>query len=309
MSEINFDGAVAIVTGGGRGIGKGHCLELARRGARVVVNDVSPADADAVVAEIEEAGGTAVSSYDSVGIVGGARGIAAKAISAFGTIDALVNNAGIMRNGMIEDVTDEELGEVLDVNLRGSYLVTQACWPTMKEKGFGRIVMTSSAGGLFAMQGEANYAASKGGVYGLCRALSVEGKPHGILVNTLLPMATTSLTASDPVPGHAERYPAWAGEVLKPKRTVEAVSPFVALMLSRGWALTGEAFSVGFGRYARVFVGETAGWIGDEPVAVTAEELAEHLDEIRSLDDFAAPADIYEEIEFIARNFGVERPA
>ena len=167
MTPISFDGQVVIVTGGGRGIGRGHCLDLARRGAAVVVNDMAPEHADAVVDEINGAGGRGVPSYDSVATPEGATAIIATAVDAFGTVDAIVNNAGFMRNGWFEEQTRAMLDAVLDVHVKGAFFVTQAAWPVLREKGYGRIVMTSSAGGLFAMQGEANYAAAKAGLFGL----------------------------------------------------------------------------------------------------------------------------------------------
>ncbi|HEY4279630.1 MAG TPA: SDR family NAD(P)-dependent oxidoreductase [Conexibacter sp.] len=307
--RIDFDGEVAIVTGAGRGIGRGHALELARRGARVVVNDVDRAAADTVVEELLALGAAAVPSYASAATGAGAQALIADALAAFGTLDALVNNAGVMRNGMIEDLSEQQLDAVLDVNLRGVYLVTQAAWPIMREKAYGRVVMTSSAGGMFAMQGESNYAASKGGVYGLAKALASEGAPHGIRVNTILPMAATAMGADDPVPGHRERYPAWVGEALRPRRVVEAVSPLVALLASRDCPVNGEAFAAGFGRFARVFVGETRGWAGEDPHTVSAEDVLAHFDAVRDLDGFGIPADIYEELEHIGAAMGVERPS
>jgi NAD(P)-dependent dehydrogenase (short-subunit alcohol dehydrogenase family) len=308
MAALRLDGEVAIVTGAGGGLGRSHALELAARGARVVVNDVDAGGADAVVAEIGEAGGEAVASHDSVADEAGAAALVATALEAFGGLQILVNNAGIMRNGLLEELGTEQFDPVVAVNLAGHYHPCRAAWPELRRAGYGRIVMTSSAGGMFAMQGEANYAASKGGVYGLMKALSVEGAADGILVNALLPMASTSMGADDPVPGHAERYPAWVGEALRPQRTTSTVSPMVTLLASREWAHTGEAYSVGFGRFARVFVAETPGWITDDPANVSAEDVLAKLDQVRSTDGFEIPADIYEELEFIGRSAGVKPP-
>lgn len=308
MTAIEFDGQVAVVTGAGQGLGRAYSLELARRGARVVVNDLQREKADEVVSEIAAAGGEAAASYDSVASLEGAKAMVAVALERYGRVDALVNNAGVMRNGLIEDLSPEQLQIVLDVNLSGPFFATQAAWPSMRSQGYGRIVMTCSSGGLFAMQGESNYAASKAGVYGLCKALASEGAPHGILVNALLPMAQTTLSADDPVPGHAERYPAWVRTALQQRRTTGVVAPFVAYLSSTQCKLSGEAFSVGFGRFARVFVGETRGWSAGEIGEVSAEQAAAHLGEIRSLDGFGVPADIYEQVEFIARAMGVEAP-
>ena len=308
-ATLRLDGDVAIVTGAGGGLGRSHALELAARGARVVVNDIDAAGADAVVAEIEAAGGEALASHDSVADEAGAATLVARALDGFGGIQILVNNAGIMRNGLIEDLGPEALDPVIAVNLGGHYHPCRAAWPHMRRQSYGRIVMTCSAGGMFAMQGEANYAGSKGGVYGLMKALACEGAPDGILVNALLPMATTTMGVDDPVPGHAERYPAWVGEALKPQRVTEAVSPMVALLAAREWSRNGEAYSAGFGRFARVFVGETPGWMAPNPTAVTAEEVLANLDTVRDLTGFEIPGDIYEELELIARSAGVSPPS
>ena len=309
MTPISFDGQVVIVTGGGRGIGRGHCLDLARRGAAVVVNDMAPEHADAVVDEIHGAGGRAVPSYDSVATPEGAAAITATAVDAFGTVDAIVNNAGFMRNGWFEEQTGAMLDAVLDVHVKGAFFVTQAAWPVLREKGYGRVVMTSSAGGLFAMQGEANYAAAKAGLFGLTRALAHEGRPHGILVNAVLPHASTTITANDPVPGHTGSFKPGIREALQERRRPEAIAPIVSYLCSSAATVTGEAFAAGCGRFARVFVGETQGWVAPDLDHATAESVAEHLDEIRSLDGYAVPAHLYEEIELFARAMGwTEQP-
>jgi NAD(P)-dependent dehydrogenase (short-subunit alcohol dehydrogenase family) len=305
MSEsISFHEQVVIVTGAGRGLGRAYALELARRGAAVIVNDLAQQYADETVADIERAGGRAAPSLDSVSTPEGAKAIVATAVERFGAVHALINNAGFMRNGYFENLTAEGLHELLDVHIGGAFFVTQAAWPVMREQGYGRVVMTSSAGGMFAMQGEANYAAAKAGVYGLAKALASEGEPHGIRVNTVLPMAATTIASDDPVPGHAERYPHEAAELLVPRRKPEAVAPIVVYLASRACALTGEAFSAGFGRYARVFVGEAPGWVAADADAVTTEEIAGHLDDIRSEEGYVVPADIYDEVRLIASTLG-----
>jgi NAD(P)-dependent dehydrogenase (short-subunit alcohol dehydrogenase family) len=305
MAGIAFDDRVAIVTGGGRGLGRGYCVELARRGASVVVNDVAGDHAAQVAADIAAAGGRAIACDASVADPRGAQAIADAAQAAFGRIDAVINNAGFMRNGYVEDLGPEDLDEVLAVHVRGSFLVTRAAWPALRGRGDGRVVMTSSAGGLFAMQGESNYAAAKAGIYGLARALAFEGREHGIGVNVVLPMATTRIEAQAPVPDYDRHYPAGLREALAPRRAVEAVVPLVTFLASAACGLSGEAFSAGFGRYARVFVGETPGWVAPEARGVSAEDVVGHLDEIRALDGFAVPGDIYDEVRFIAGTLGL----
>ncbi len=304
-STLSFDGQVAVVTGSGRGLGRAYAVELARRGAAVVVNDVSGEHAREVAGEIEGAGGTALACEESVTTPEGAQAIVAAALERYGRLDALVNNAGFMRNAYVEQLAIEDFDAVLDVHLRGSFLVTRAAWPALRRAGEGRVVMTCSAGGLFAMQAECNYAAAKAGVYGLTKALSFEGREHGIRVNALLPMAGTRIEAAQPVPDYERHYPEDVRAALAPRRHVRSVAPFVVYLASRACAVSGEAFSVGFGRFARVFVGETPGWIAPDESAVAPEELATRIDEIRALDDFAVPTDIYDEVRFIASALGL----
>jgi NAD(P)-dependent dehydrogenase (short-subunit alcohol dehydrogenase family) len=299
---------VAVVTGGGRGLGRAYCLELARQGTAVVVNDVAPEHADAVVAEIEAVGGAAVASNDSVATPDGAAAIVATAVERLGRLDAVINNAGFLRNGYFEEQTPAMLDAILDVHVRGAFFVTQAAWPVLRSNGAGRVVMTSSAGGMFAMQGEANYAAAKAGVYGLMKALAFEGRTLGISVNAVLPHAATTISVNDPVPGHREHFKPGISEALAPTRTPEAVAPFVAYLCSPGCAVTGEAFAVGAGRFARVFVAETRGWTAPD-ANVSVEDVAAHLDEIRDQGGYRVPEHLYEEIELFAAARGWTPPA
>ncbi len=305
MAQISFDGQVAIVTGAGQGLGRSHSRELARLGAAVVVNDLQRQLADDVVAEIKADGGTAAPSYDSVATPESARAIIDLAQAEFGSVDAVINNAGSMRNGYFESLSARDLQSMLAVHVEGSYYVTQAAWPVMRKKGYGRVVMTSSAGGMFAMQGESNYAAAKGAVYGLAKALAYEGAEHGILVNTIMPMAATTIAAADPVPDYEKHYPADLAAALLPRRTTEAVTPLVVFLASRACSVTSETYSAGFGRYARVFVGETRGWVAEDFAGVSADDISEHLDEIRDREVYAVPANIYEEVEFIGATLGL----
>lgn len=298
---VDFEGQVVIVTGAGRGLGRAYSEHVAARGASVVVNDLAAERADETVDAITGAGGRAVPSYDSVTTPEGAAAIVATATDTFGTVDAVINNAGTMRNGYFEELSAGDLRDQLDIHVVGSFLVTQAAWPTMRAKRYGRVVMTCSSGGLYAMAGESNYAAAKGGVYGLMKALAFEGAEHGINVNAIMPMAETLIAADRPVPGYAEHYPADIAAALKPRRTTDAVAPMVAYLASRSCTVTSEAFFAGFGRYARVFVGETHGWVRDENGAeVTADDIAAHLDEIRDRREHAVPASIFDEVRYIA---------
>jgi NAD(P)-dependent dehydrogenase (short-subunit alcohol dehydrogenase family) len=296
---IRLDGQVAIVSGAGRGMGRAHSLELARRGARVVVNDVDAEAAAAVVAEIDAAGGTALACTDSAGTYEGTRAIVDAALGAFGDLDILVNNAGVFPFGYFEELTPEAVRELVDVHLLGSFWLTQHAWPAFRRKGYGRVVMTSSAAGLFANPGLANYAAAKAGVYGLARALSFEGEPHGIMVNVILPAAATRPAAAVHVPGFQEQF----GDLdrrLHGRRQPELASHLVAYLASRECAVTGEAFSAVGGRYARVFVGIAEGWLAEDAADVSAEAIRDHLDEIRDAGRFTVAAGSADEIDEVA---------
>jgi NAD(P)-dependent dehydrogenase (short-subunit alcohol dehydrogenase family) len=202
---IRFDGRVAIVTGAGTGLGRSHALGLAARGARVVVNDLgvdiegggrSSAAADAVVAEIRAAGGEAAASYDSVAEPDAAARIVETALSAFGTVDIVINNAGILRDKSFEKIDFADFELVLKVHLLGSVYVTKAAWPVMKAKNYGRVVVTTSAAGLYGNFGQTNYAAAKAGLVGFMLALKEEGAKHDILANAIAPVAFTRMLAT-----------------------------------------------------------------------------------------------------------------
>ena len=320
MTVVDLSGHVVIVTGAGRGLGRAHARSLSARGASVVVNDLAQEHAEAVVAEIEANGGRAVASSDSVADPAGGKAIVEVALMAFGTVDAVVNNAGFLRNADFEEQTPDTLAALLGVHVAGPFFLTQAAWPVMQAKGYGRVVMTSSAGGLFAMGGQANYAAAKAAVYGLTKALAFEGRDAGIFVNAVLPHANTEIRGHDPAmasdPGRADTELRWAAkhgahfktglrEALRPARLPEAVSPLVTFLASPACRQTGEAYAAGCGRFARVFVGESVGWSAADPAAVDPDDVARHLDAIRATDGYRIPEHLYEEIEFMAEAAGI----
>jgi len=292
MDEIRFDGRVAVITGAGRGLGRCHALEFARRGARVVVNDLGAAvdgsgsdatAADRVVAEIERAGGEAVASHDSVSTPAGGARITETALDAFGRLDILVNNAGILRDRSFVKMSPEEIESVLDVHLRGAFFATQPAFRAMKENGYGRILFTASAAGVFGNFGQANYGAAKMGLVGLSNVLAQEGARYGITSNVIAPIALTRMT---------EGIMDGLGLKLAP----EYVTAMVCYLASESCPITHELFSVGAGRYARVFVGLCPGWSDLGAEHIRAEEVAAHIDEIRDPDDFLIPGSAAEEI-------------
>jgi NAD(P)-dependent dehydrogenase (short-subunit alcohol dehydrogenase family) len=296
MSDIRFDGRVAVITGAGGGLGRTYALELASRGAQVVVNDLGGAAdgtggatsaADAVVQEIEAAGGTAVANYDSVSTPEGGEGVIQTAIDNFGKADIVINNAGILRDKSFAKLAPADLEAVIDVHLKGAFYVSQPAFRVMKENGFGRFLFTASAAGVFGNFGQSNYGAAKMGLVGLMNVLSVEGARSGIQANTIMPIANTRLTQDLLGP---------IAEKLAP----ECVTPLVTYLVSEQCELTHELFSVGGGRYARVFVGLAQGWNAGPDTAVSAEDIAANLDTIREQEGYIVPASIGDEMGLIA---------
>jgi NAD(P)-dependent dehydrogenase (short-subunit alcohol dehydrogenase family) len=294
---ITFDGQVVIVTGAGQGLGRAYALDLGQRGACVVVNDIGEA-ADAVVAEITSAGGRAVASRETVATPEGGRAIVQRALDSFGTVDAVIHNAGVWRHKAYEEMTPDQLDPVLDVHLRGAFFVTQPAWRIMKAKGYGRIVLTSSSAGAFGRISGTNYCAAKAGLLGLGRALALEGAEHGIRTNCILPVAPFSKLATAP----AELTGLLLASGLPQEDSgPEQVAPMVVYLASAACAVNGEAFSAGGRRFGRVFIGVADGWIGPAGACATAEDVAAHLGEIEDLSRFATPGSSWEELGDIGR--------
>ena len=247
----DFEGKVAVVTGAGGGLGRAHALELARRGAKVVVNDLGGAVhgggagdmADQVVALITAAGGTAIANKASVSDKEGAKSIITDAVDAFGTIDIVVNNAGILRDKSFKNMSLDEWDLVMDVHMNGTAYVTHAAWPIMYKQNYGRIVCTSSGSGIWGNFGQSNYGAAKMAMLGFMNVLALEGASHNIRVNCLGPGAATRMTAT--VPGRAEFDPD-----NPPAESAPAlVTPAVLFMCSEE-APTGRVFQASGGRYS-----------------------------------------------------------
>jgi NAD(P)-dependent dehydrogenase (short-subunit alcohol dehydrogenase family) len=307
MERIDFDGRAVIITGAANGLGRAHALDLARRGASVVVNDFgvavdgsggSPEAADKVVAEIEGAGGVAVASYDSVATPEGGRAIVDTAMSAFGRLDAVVNNAGILRNNSFGELTHEQLMGVLDTHLLGAFYVSQPAFRVMRDAGYGRFVFTSSGSGLFGLTNQANYVAAKAGIAGLSSAVALEGAAHGIRSNVVAPVAITRIAAGMRPDDISDADLALAGRgdpSLVLPSAPEFVTAMVAFLASEACDFTQRIYSASGGRFARVFVGVTRGWYGplDEPA--TAEDVRAHLHEIDDRSEYQIPTTVFDE--------------
>ena len=278
---MRFDGKVAVVTGAGGGVGRAYALELARRGARVLVNDLggatdgtggSDAAASRVVAEIEAAGGVAAANFDSVASWEGGQRIVDAALERLGGCDILIANAGILRDQSFAKLTPENLDAVLDVHLMGSFSTAQPAFRHMKASGRGgKIILTTSASGLFGNFGQANYTAAKMGIWGLMRTLSIEGARNEIHVNAIAPAASTRLTG-----GEAESGP----------KAPASVAPLVIALVHESCAITGETFMAGYNWYTRCFMAQAPGWVAPEDAVVTAEDVTAHWDEVRATEGF-----------------------
>ena len=276
MSEIRYDGRVAIVTGAGGGLGKTYALMLASRGASVVVNDLGGASdgtgggssmADEVVKQINESGGKAVANYDSVASPEGGEAICKAAVDNFGKVDIVVNNAGILRDKTFAKLEPSDLEAVIDVHLKGAFFVTQPAFRVMKEQNYGRIVFAASGAGIFGNFGQSNYGAAKMGLVGLSNVLSVEGAKYNIKCNVIAPIAKTRLT---------EQLLGPLADALDPN----FVTPLVGFLCSEACELTHEIFDVGGGRYARIFIGMVPGWVAPKGQVPSAEEIRDNLDAI-----------------------------
>ena len=299
MSEIRFDDRVAVITGAGGGLGKTYALEFAKRGGKVVVNDLGgSADgsgagssmADQVVKEISEAGGTAVANYDSVATVEGGEAIVQTALDNFGQVDIVVNNAGILRDKSFAKLTNAELEIVLDVHLKGAFYVSQPAFRAMKERNYGRFIFTASAAGIFGNFGQTNYGAAKMGLVGLSNVLAVEGKKNNILSNVIAPIARTRLT---------EDLMGALADNLHP----EQVTSLVTYLCSEANEETHQIYSVGGGKYSRIFIGMAPGWFAGVGEIPTAEEIAANLGQINSDEGYIIPDSIAAEMQTLMAAF------
>jgi NAD(P)-dependent dehydrogenase (short-subunit alcohol dehydrogenase family) len=294
MADLSFENRVAIITGAGGGLGREHALLLASRGCQVVINDlggsVSGEGADegpahTVAKEITDLGGIGVPDTNSVATPEGGEAIVQTAIDAFGRIDIVINNAGILRDKTFHNMTPEFVDPVLDVHLRGAFWVTKPAWIKMREQSYGRIINTASASGIFGNFGQTNYGAAKMGLVGLARVLAQEGARYNIKANAIAPVARTRMT---------EELLGPAAEKLDPS----LVSPIVAFLAHEDCPVSGEIFSVGAGRVARIFIAEAPGYYKPD---LTLEDVRDNWDTIRDEKDYFVPTANGDEIAAILK--------
>ncbi|MGV0779139.1 SDR family NAD(P)-dependent oxidoreductase [Mycolicibacterium sp. XJ775] len=278
MSTLRFDDRVAVITGAGRGLGREYALLLASRGAKVVVNDpggsltgdgTDSGPAQDVVDEIVSAGGQAVAVTDSVVSPEGGRAIIDEAVERFGRVDILIHNAGTVRRGSLKEMSYDDFEAVLDVHLRGAFHVVRAAFPLMCEAGYGRVVLTSSIGGLYGNHEVANYAAAKAGILGLCNVVALEGAADGVVCNAIVPGAVTRMAEGL----DTSAYPPMGADL---------VAPAVGWLSHESCSVTGEFFVAIAGRIARAVIAESPGVY--QP-SWTVEEVGEQMDRIRDVSE------------------------
>ncbi|MFC4314625.1 SDR family NAD(P)-dependent oxidoreductase [Steroidobacter flavus] len=279
MTELRFDNRVAVITGAGRGLGRAYALLLASKGAKVVVNDpggsLQGAGADStpaqdVVREIKAAGGEAVVNTDSVATADGGKAIVQSALDRYGRIDILIHNAGNVRAASLREISHADFDAVLDVHLRGAFHVVRPAFPVMCDAGYGRIVLTSSIGGLYGNHRQVNYGVSKAGLIGLSNVAALEGAEYGVKCNVIVPAAVTRM---------AEGIDTSAF----PPMTSEMVAPVVGWLAHESCSITGEMLVSIAGRVAQAFIGESVGVYRPE---WTIDQVGEQIDSIR---DKSAP--------------------
>ena len=290
MSEINFENKTVVVTGAGNGLGKAYALEFANRGANVVVNDIGGsvtgdgsenAPADVVVEEINSSGGNAVANYDSVATKQGGESIIESALSNFGSVDAVVNNAGILRDKSFAKMEEDDLNAIIDVHLKGTFFVCQPAFIQMKEQGYGRFVNVSSPSGLFGNFGQLNYGAAIMGIVGLTNVLAIEGGKYNIKANVIAPNAATRMTET------------LFGEDMSKLLTVDNITPLVIYLASEQCEITHEIFSAGGGRFARIGISTDVGYFN---ATAKAEDIFANIDEIRDLSNSIYPTSLADEL-------------
>jgi NAD(P)-dependent dehydrogenase (short-subunit alcohol dehydrogenase family) len=311
MTQIRFDGQVAIVTGGGRGLGRLYAMDLARCGASVLVNDLGGTSqgegADAtiasqVVSEIEAEGGIAAASNDSVATAEGGQAIVEAALANFGRVDIVINNAGIIRFTPFDEITADEWHKTLSVHVDGSFHVSQPAFRVMKKQGYGRFVFISSSFGAFGQAGNASYSTAKSALLGLSKVVALEGAAHGIVSNAVLPMGfsrmvTDQMGAAPASPGRQAFF-----DAIRP----EPIASLVTYLASRNCEVTNRAFASAAGRYSRVFSGYGEGWLSEAGTNPSAEDVAARIAQIDATDGFFVPESSVDETITVCRQRGVD---
>ncbi|OBA64049.1 short-chain dehydrogenase [Mycobacterium sp. 1100029.7] len=299
--ELRYDDQVAVITGAGGGLGKQYALLLASRGARVVVNDLGgsvtgdgtdSSAADAVAAEIRGLGADAVADSHSVTDPEGGQAIVDTALAAWGRVDIVINNAGIVGDAPFEDMTAERFEPLLDVHLKGAIYVTRPAWILMREQGYGRILNTCSAAGILGATGMSNYGSAKTGLIGLTRVLAAEGADRNIKVNAIAPIAYTRMLTHS-IDGAAQPDDAAARAVLDElvsqylqKLDPALVAPVAAYLVHRDCPVSGEIYTVGAGHVSRFFIGRTKGYYSPQ---LSIEDIRDHLTQIRDEAGYTVP--------------------
>lgn len=278
MSELRFDDRVAVITGGGRGLGRAYALLLAERGAKVVVNDLgvsmkgddaSAGPAQDVVDEIVTAGGQAIANTDSVATPEGGKAIVRAALDAFGRVDIVIHSAGNVRKAPLKDMSYEDFESVLSVHLRGGFHIVREAFPLMCDQGYGRIIMTSSINGLYGKSDNVNYATSKAGLMGLSNTAAIEGAAHGVKSNVIVPAAVTRMSEGI----DTSQFPPMEPEM---------VAPAVAWLAHEDCSISGEMLVAMGGRIGRAYVAESRGVYHP---SWTVEQVAADMDAIRDTSD------------------------
>ena len=300
MTERRFDGRVAVITGAGRGLGREYALLLAAKGAKVVVNDPGGAmsgdggdagPAEQVVAEIKAAGGEAVACLESVATPEGGRAIVQAAMDAFGRLDVLIHNAGNVRYGSLEEITDEDFKAVVDVHLMGAFHVVRPAFPIMTKAGYGRVVLTGSIGGLYGTNNVVNYGVSKAGMIGLNNVVAIEGAPRGVKSNIILPGAVTRMAEGLDI----SQYPPMGPDL---------VAPVVGWLAHESCSISGEMLVSMAGRVARALIAETPGVYRP---SWTIDDVADEIDAIRDPKGLWTLPPIEAYFEHMGRSFEMAR--
>jgi NAD(P)-dependent dehydrogenase (short-subunit alcohol dehydrogenase family) len=285
MTDFRFDDRVAVVTGAGRGIGRAYALLLAELGAAVVVNDLDATPAGEVVATIEAAGGRAVAVASDVSTVEGGATAVEAAVNGFGRIDVLINNAG---NQIWADMPEIDLAtfeSVHRVHVQGSFNTARAAWPHFVEQDFGRIVLTGSIG-MFGLRGNLGYATAKSSMIGMAKSMTASARKKNIRINCIAPNATTRMAGGGEAPTSASAQESPWGAFMDP----EMVAPMVAYLSHERCEVSGEVYVAGGGRFAKLFIGSTQGYLAEDPATISVEDVAAHWDAINDESGYYVPA-------------------